>query len=78
MCISGYMEFDEEQYDRFNEIGEFDTLIEKDSYFRINIIPKGTIRDYFAISACKDHYEMFREAFADMKKSKWGQLRVCR
>jgi hypothetical protein len=40
--------------------------------------PKGTIRDYFAISACKEHYEMFREAFADMKKSKWGQLGVCR
>jgi hypothetical protein len=40
--------------------------------------PKGTIRDYFAISACKEHYEMFREALADMKKSKWGQLGVCR
>lgn len=40
--------------------------------------PKGTIRDYFAIPACKEHYEMFHEAFADMKKSKWGQLGVCR
>lgn len=40
--------------------------------------PKGTIRDYFAIPACKEHYEMFREAFSDMKKSKWGKLGVCR
>ena len=40
--------------------------------------PKGTIRDYFAIPACKEHYEKIRDAFADMKNSKWGQLGVCR
>lgn len=40
--------------------------------------PKGSIRDYFAIPACKEHYEMFHEAFSDMKNSKWGQLGVCR
>lgn len=39
---------------------------------------KGTIRDYFAIPACKEHLEMFCDAFADMKKSKWGQCGVCR
>lgn len=39
---------------------------------------KGTIRDYFAIPACKEHYEMFHDAFEDMKKSKWGELGVCR
>ncbi|MBQ9870716.1 MAG: hypothetical protein IJM27_02190 [Eubacterium sp.] len=40
--------------------------------------PKGTVRDYFAIPACQEHYEMFRDAFKNMKKSKWGQLGVCR
>lgn len=40
--------------------------------------PKGTVRDYFAIPACEEHYEMFHEAFADMKRSRWGQLGVCR
>lgn len=40
--------------------------------------PKGTIRDYFAIPACKEHYKMFHAAFADMKNSKWGELGVCR
>ena len=40
--------------------------------------PKGSIRDYFAIPACKEHYEMICKAFADMKGSKWGQLGVCR
>lgn len=40
--------------------------------------PKGTIRDYFAIPACKEHYEMFHDAFADMKNSMWGKLGVCR
>lgn len=40
--------------------------------------PKGTIRDYFAIPACKEHYDIFHDTFADMKKSKWGQLGVCR
>ena len=40
--------------------------------------PKGTVRDYFAIAACNEHYEMFQAAFADMMNSKWGQLGVCR
>ena len=40
--------------------------------------PKGTVRDYFAIPACKEHYDMFHAALTDMKYSKWGQLGVCR
>ena len=40
--------------------------------------PKGTIRDYFAIPACKKHGEMMKEAFAEMSESIWGQLGVCR
>ena len=39
---------------------------------------KGTTRDYFAIPACKEHYKMFHDVFAEMKKSRWGQLGVCR
>ena len=38
MFISDYLELEEEQYDRFNEIGVFDALIDKDSNFFINII----------------------------------------
>lgn len=39
---------------------------------------KGTTRDYFAISVCKKHYDIFHAVFAYMIKSKWGQLGVCR
>ena len=40
--------------------------------------PKGTIRDYFAIPACDEHYNMFHDTFEDMKNSVWGQKGVCR
>ena len=40
--------------------------------------PKGTIRDYFAIPACKKHYDLFHDAFAEMKEKTWGQHDVCR
>ena len=40
--------------------------------------PKGSIRDYFAIPACKEHYEMICDAFIAMKNSKWGELGACR
>ena len=40
--------------------------------------PKGTTRDYFAVSVCKEHYEMIHGAFEDMIKSKWGANGVCK
>lgn len=39
---------------------------------------KGTTRDYFAIPASRKHYDMFKAAFYDIRKSKWGKLGVCR
>ncbi len=40
--------------------------------------PKGSVRDYFAVPVCAEHYDMIFEAFKDMKYSKWGQSGVCR
>lgn len=39
---------------------------------------RGTIRDYFAIPACKEHSDLFHAAFAEMKNSNWGHLGVCK
>ena len=39
---------------------------------------KGSTRDYIAIPASKKHYDMFRAAFDDMRKGKWGKLGACR
>ena len=39
---------------------------------------KGSVRDYFAVPVCAEHYDMIFEAFKDMKYSKWGQSGVCR
>ena len=39
--------------------------------------PKGTILDYYAISACDEHCNMFHDAFADMKNIVWGQKGMC-
>ncbi|WP_085024488.1 hypothetical protein, partial [Anaerovibrio sp. JC8] len=35
---------------------------------------RGTTRDYIAVPASQEHYNMFRTAFADMKESMWGKL----
>ena len=51
--------------------------VKKDRIQKITF-SKGTIRDYFAISACKEHYDIIHDAFAAMMNSKWGQLGVCR
>lgn len=39
---------------------------------------KGTTRDYIAIPASKKHFDMFKDAFDDMRESMWGKLGVCR
>ncbi len=64
----------------FDEIE--DNLQERVKVYKYSIqeitFPKGTIRDYFAIPACKEHYWMFCYALDDMKNSKWGQHGACR
>ena len=40
--------------------------------------PKGTIRDYFAIPADREHSDIFHDVFDVMKDSAWGQHGVCR
>lgn len=69
-----------QENDYFDGIDEL--LQEKVKVYRFVIqkitFPKGTVRDYFAIPACEEHYKKICAAFADMKKSKWGQLGVCR
>ena len=62
MFISDYLELDEEQYDRFNEIGVFDALIDKDSYFFINII---RLRES-AIPEFKTAYSNVNRFFSDL------------
>ena len=68
-------EYFDDKKDKLQEIVE----VNKER-IRVITFPKGTVRDYFAIPApaCNKHYEMFRDAFADMMKSKWGRLGVCR
>ena len=61
-------EYFDDKKDKLQEIVE----VNKER-IRVITFPKGTVRDYFAIPApaCNKHYEMFRDAFADMMKSKW-------
>lgn len=40
--------------------------------------PKGTMRDYFAIPAGREHSDIFHDVFDVMKDSAWGQHGVCR
>ena len=54
-----------------------ETEVQKDMILGITF-PRSSIRDYFAIPACTQHYEMFKAAFSDMLQSEWGQLGVCR
>lgn len=62
MFISDYLDLGEEQYDRFNEIGVFDALIDKDSNFFINIIRlrESTIPEF------KTAYSNVNKFFSDL------------
>ena len=68
--------FIEDKNDKLHEI----VRVNKEE-IKVIAFPKGTVRYYFAIPACHEHYKMFHEAFADMTdmmNSKWGKLGVCR
>ena len=62
MFISDYLELEEEQYDRFNEIGVFDAILDKDSNFFINIIRlrESTIPEF------KTAYSNVNKFFSDL------------
>ena len=40
--------------------------------------PKGSVRDYFAISANSDHYEKIQSAFETLAYGIWGDAGICR
>ena len=39
---------------------------------------KGSIRDYFAVPASREHAEMIKAAFTEMTDSLWGQHGICK
>ena len=41
-------------------------------------VPKGSVRDYFAIAACGKHNTLIKSAFKDMLESIWEQAGVCK
>lgn len=40
--------------------------------------PKGSVRDYFAVSACPEHEDRIAAAFKNLFESKWGDSGMCR
>lgn len=48
MFVSDYLQLNEEQFNRFEEMGVFDALLDKDSNFFINVIrlKKSTIPEF--------------------------------
>ena len=47
-----------------------------DSIFAITF-PKGSVRDYFVITACSEHTMLVRAALTELANSTWGQSGIC-
>lgn len=62
MFVSDYFAFDEEQLDKFEEIGVFDALLDKDSSFFINVIrlKKSTVPEFI------EAYQHLNTFFSDI------------
>ena len=64
----------------FDEIyGALSNIITKDkkTIYAISF-PKGSVRDYFAISTNADHCERIRRAFETLAYGNWGDMEMCR
>ncbi len=63
----------------FNEIHD-KLLAAVPQAYRISAItfPKGSVRDYFAVSACPEHEARIAAAFKSLFKGKWGDMGMCR
>jgi hypothetical protein len=63
----------------FGEICEkFAAAVPQASDITAITFPKGSVRDYFAISACPEHAALIRKAFGALASSEWGRAGMCR
>lgn len=53
-----------------------DAIPQADCIFAITF-PKGSVRDYFVVTACPEHTMLVRDALTEFYDSTWGQLGMC-